>query len=161
MPLRTLATFESDLPDEAQWNDRGDLIRPGGENIALEIRSGLIERGHRSEDVTQRSFYGWEFMAEIAGMRFHFVLAAFVAPQWLLSCEPRQSWWRRIFGKGEEAGIERGPAVTHEALASNSHFSRILWHEREAFERGKDEGAELPDGCSGLPRRNEKRGRGE
>jgi len=47
-------------------------------------------------------------------------------------------------GKGDEM-IAKGLSVTHDVLSTNSHFSRVRWHDRKAFEQGKKDGVESPD----------------
>ena len=143
MTCRTIATFECDLPDDAQWSENDDLLRPGGENVAIEIHAGLAAQGHACEEVRQRSFYGWEFESVLEGTTFHVVLQAYGLPQWLLICEPRHAWWRFRAPKTEET-VDKGLSIMHHLLSRNLHFSRISWHDRDAFDRGEDEGTETP-----------------
>ena len=37
MSLRDLVTFKSEFPDDAQWDDRKNLLVPGGQSIADQI----------------------------------------------------------------------------------------------------------------------------
>ena len=93
--LRTYTTFEADFPDDAEFEEAGEIKRPGGLGIARVLCQMLQDRGFKVSEPEQHSFYGWAFVVRDEDLAFWFLLQ-FPGP-WLLLSQNRTSLFRRLF----------------------------------------------------------------
>ena len=98
------------------------------------ISQRLKETGLKPSDVSQHSFYGWSFEAQIGGRKFWFLIQG-CAP-WLLIVIDRRSFFRRVL-EGE-APFRAALRVGDTALRALSHTSGTEWLTQAAYEaRGR------------------------
>ena len=142
MSVCTHVTFGANFPDDGQWGANGAPLRPAGEGVAAAIRAGLAARGSRCTGILQRSIYGWEFDCKLDRTRFICVVQGYEHDQWLLICEPRVGWVRKLFSRVDGAKIASAVTSIHEVLTSDQRFSMVRWHVREQL--GKGQGAAAP-----------------
>ena len=147
---RTHATFHADFPDDSVWNENEELLRPGGCVVATAIHNLLTDHSIRCTEVTQRDYYGWEFSFYVDEQPFLCVIQEYEAGQWLLICESRVPFWRRVLKSNAPNGETTGPATVHERIVHDSRFSQIRWYHREQFEKGDCEGDPNPQPTPGL-----------
>jgi hypothetical protein len=132
---RTFVTFTADFPDDASWDDRGNLLVPGGRTIAAVLATALRLAGSSCTDVVQHSFYGWTFDVTCDNIKCRFVLADGDAEmEWLLQIEGRLSLLGLSFRRSSCDDIRSCQVRVHEILHNDIRFSNVLWHTREDYE---------------------------
>src|SRR5688500_2563713 len=89
--------FAADIPDDAVWNEAGDLIIPPGRQLAEHLVASLERRDVRCSEVCQRSFYGWEFEVDIDQLSALAVLQQ--STNWLLVLSATRSLTAWMLGK--------------------------------------------------------------
>jgi hypothetical protein len=130
--LRTFVTFEAAFPDDGEWDEHENPIRPPGKNVAEAIAQ-LIEGGDvHASSPSQYKFYGWELELE-EGTHRAWCLLQYPGP-WLLMIEPRLSMRQRLFQSGAEnewfaALLDR----IGETLRSDPRFTGIRWFTEEEY----------------------------
>lgn len=139
MDRRDFVTFDADFPDDAQWDERGNLLVPGGRAIAEAIKDKLQQVGVTCSDVVQHSFYGWAFYATFENSNIWCLLQ--VGDAWLLTLEEQKSLMSRLFGSRKTAGFDRLQTMIHNILTGDNRFSNVLWYTRADYESGKKERA--------------------
>ncbi len=144
MPPRTVATFDAAFPDDAEWDEHGNLLIPGGRAVTEALHDALVAIGSHCTPVVQHSFYGWKFDIECKGTRFTYIVQSFENDQWLLICNPRIRALRRLFSQPSDDIIAPGSTTMHTVLTSNNCFSNVRWYNREQFEKGGGTGAATP-----------------
>jgi hypothetical protein len=146
MESRTHVTFEWDNPEEEEsdFDDGGDITRPGGHAIAEHIQSGLRKRGLNVTNVEQHEFYGWAF--DIVGNQNTVWCMLQFAEPWLLVAEVPSTWWERLKGRKPDAEHAEVCRAIHECLVSGGRASSVRWFSRKDFaNRHSSGGAERPD----------------
>mgnify|MGYP001291978625 CR=1 FL=1 len=144
MPHRTLATFDAAFQDDAEWDKHGKSLVPGGRGVTEALRDALERLGPRCTPVVQHSFYGWRFEFERDDRRFTCIVQSFEDEQWLLICEPRRSVLRKLVARRDKDNVAGGLTTIHEALTSDARISKVQWHQRQEFEKGRSLGAPTP-----------------
>jgi hypothetical protein len=144
MPPRTLATFDAAFQDDAEWDEHGLPLVPGGRGVTEALRDALERLGPRCTPLVQHSFYGWRFEFESDGKQFTCIVQSFEDEQWLLICEPRRSVWHKLISRRDDDNVAVGLTAIHEVLTSDSRISNVQWHQREEFEKGGSLGAPTP-----------------
>jgi hypothetical protein len=142
MGRRDFVTFTADFPDDAQWDERGDLLVPGGRAIAEALRENFQGRGLRCSEVCRHSSYGWAFDATSEKNKVWTLLAA-AAEGWLLQLVQRKSLLAQLIdltSRNEFPGLQR---EVHATLTSDKRFSNVLWYTRADYE-GRQEGSRTP-----------------
>ena len=140
MNRRELVTFAADFADDAQWDQKGNLLIPGGRAIAETIREKLQERGVYSSDVYQHSYYGWAFDAISENFKLWILIAA-AKEGWLLQLVQQESLIARLFGSSNTAGFDGLQTKVHDILTGDTRFSNVLWYTKADYESGKKERA--------------------
>jgi hypothetical protein len=136
--IRNFVTFIAEFPDDAAWNEKGDLLVPGGRAITEELGNLLRTHGCTVTTVEQHSFYGWTFDV-VDEQRAAFILAQ-AENEWLVILSPRQTLWSRLTGRDYETPLKILARV-HESLKLDKRFSNIRWHTRRDYEGGKGDRA--------------------
>ena len=144
MPLRTLATFSAAFQDDAEWDEHGMPLVPGGRRVTEALHDALESLGLQCTPVVQHSFYGWRFEFERDGRMFTCIVQSFEDDQWLLICEPRRSIWPKLTGRRDYSTVGMALTTLHEVLTCDTRISNLRWHQREAFEKGGSLGAPTP-----------------
>jgi hypothetical protein len=143
MSLRDLVTFKSEFPDDAQWDDRKNLLVPGGQSIADAIRSQLEEKGIACTEVTQHSFHGWGFQATVAGLVVWCLVQG--GHEWFLRLEQRRSLLQTLLGPDYWARFARLQDHIQAIMMADNRFSNVLWHATRDYEGGlMDRGQPVP-----------------
>ena len=103
MDIRTFVTFNADFPDDAEWDENGLPLVPGGKGITLRIGELLCSQSHECLHVEQHSFYGWRFNVRVLGVLFVCLVQGY--EPWLLTCEEEGSFFRRLLTKGNDEAL--------------------------------------------------------
>jgi hypothetical protein len=129
--LRSYAVFKADLPDDAQWNENEDLIRPGGLNVMVAICDDLRKNGVIATPPQQHKFYGWSFEMKMDGVAIWCMVQGYQG--WLLITEVRRGilGWFRIRSRLRH---ERAIQLITTAIQSDPHFTGLTWMTRREFE---------------------------
>lgn len=135
MDSRDLVTFDADFPDDAQWDEQGNLVVPGGQAIAEAIKSQLQEEGIFCSDVYQHSWYGWAFDVTFENTKAWCLLQ--VVDKCILQLEQQKSLISRLFGPSNTAGFDALKAKVHNILTGDKRFSNVLWYSRADYGSGK------------------------
>jgi hypothetical protein len=138
MNLRNHVNFESDLPDDAAWDDSDNLIVPGGRSVATHIHSELSRQGYSCTSVLQHSFYGWEFTAGNSVISLWCLLQSGGRGEqsWLLLFEQRRSLLGRVFGENDDTAVREFANVIQSLLTNSAHFSNVRWYSKSEYEGG-------------------------
>lgn len=139
MDRRDFVTFDAEFPDDAQWDEQGNALVPGGREIAEAIKSKLQDRAVSCSDVSQHSFYGWAFDATYENSRVWCLLQA--GDAWLVLLEEQKSLMRRLFGASNTTAFDSLQAKIHDILTGDKRFSNVLWYTKSDYESGKKERA--------------------
>lgn len=141
MDLRTFACFEADFPDDGEFTAGGDIVRPGGRNVALALSEALRERGFAVTSPEQHSFYGWAF--GVAGDDASiWVLLQFPGP-WLLLSQDKTGLLSRL--KIDSAAFHRRVLETlNQSLARDARFRNLSWYTKSEYEKGQSRGSGSP-----------------
>jgi len=130
--LRTYTTFNADFPEDAEFEDGGDIKRPGGLGIARVLCQMLQGRGFKVSEPEQHSFYGWAFIVRVEDLAFWFLLQ-FPGP-WLLLSQNRTSLFRRLFSSRSVSHHRRILETLNDSLVHDNRFREIKWFSKEQFE---------------------------
>lgn len=65
--METFFEFHVSGHEPARFSATGDLTVPAGREIAVDLRTLLIEPGLECSDVQQRDYYGWEWAFTVDG----------------------------------------------------------------------------------------------
>jgi len=132
--VRSYASFEAEFPDDAAWSESGDLVRPGGRDIATTIAGKLTkeEEVHCTQP-EQHKFYGWSFSASRPGFEVFCVLQD-IEP-WLLISAPRLGLWDRMTRRDYQEEHREFLTVLEAAIRSDSRFSTLRWFTPEEFDQ--------------------------
>jgi hypothetical protein len=140
--IRNFVTFNADFVDDAQWTDNGDLLVPGGRTIADALCFALQKIGCVVSPVSQQSFYGWTFDANIENLTLNCVLQA--GADWLLVATPKPTLTGRLFGNHIQS-FRKFVIILHDVLVNDRRVSKVFWYTREDYEAGKtDQGSPIP-----------------
>jgi len=135
MGIRNFVTFDAEFPDDSQWDEQGNLLIPGGKNIAEFFRRQLQEKGFSCSDTSQHSHYGWAFDAVSEKIQVWCLLQTY--DTWLLILEQKKSIVHRLFGSHNNSSFDVFQDKIQEILTMDRRFSKVLWYTRGDFESGK------------------------
>jgi hypothetical protein len=124
-------TFESRIPDDAEYSIDGENTFPPGRNISSAIASKLVEHGLEVSVPEQHRFYGWEFNAKIRNSNFWFLLQ-FPGP-WLLISEDKSDFIKRAIGLSYDQSTVLSKLDS--SMQKDVRFSNILWYDRIEYNR--------------------------
>lgn len=145
MHRRELVTFDAEFPDDAQWDEQGHVVVPGGRLIAEAIKDQLQGSAFCS-NVSQYSFYGWAFDVTCEDTRVWCLLQT--GDAWLLLLEPQESLMRRLFTSSSFTGFAKLQTKVRDILTVDKRFSNVLWYTRAEYERGEKSRARHSPGIS-------------
>lgn len=131
--MKNYLQFMADFPEDASWDNRGNLLVPGGLGVCLFLVSGLRGLAVDCSDPKQHSFYGWSFTAR-AGVGGAWVLLQGGLP-WLLICEPRRRLLSGVFGQTTELGCEKLLQTVDEIVRSDSRITEKAWYNEAEYRR--------------------------
>jgi len=141
MDLRTFACFETDVPDDGEFTAGGDIVRPGGRNVALALTEALRERGFAVTAPEQHSSYGWAF--SVAGDDASvWVLLQFPGP-WLLLSQDKTGLLSRLKCDSAESH-RRVLATLNQSLVRDARFRNLRWYTKSEYEKGNSRGPGSP-----------------
>ena len=63
-PLRDCAWFKTELPDDTEWNDKGDPVVPAGRAVTTRLQQILRFAGINTNAPEQHSYYAWKVEAK-------------------------------------------------------------------------------------------------
>jgi hypothetical protein len=128
-----LVVFAADYPDDALWNEQGDLQIPGGRHIADLIANSLRSVGKQCSEVSQRSFYGWQFSIETDSSSALAVLQQ--STEWLLVLGANESLLDWLGGKRSSEETLQQLAVSVKAvLEKDEHISNVRVMKEKEYE---------------------------
>jgi hypothetical protein len=139
MNCRNLVTFIAHFPDDAQWDEQGNALVPGGRAIAEAIRGQLEARGIACSSVAQHSFYGWAFQTTCGNSKVWCLLQA--GDSWLLELHRRTTLLSRLFGSVDTLELQNLQQNVQDILVRDNRFANVLWYTRSDYESGKKERA--------------------
>jgi hypothetical protein len=131
--LRTFVTFRAHFPDDGLFDNAGNPTRPGGKNVAETIANCLRENGLDVSDVTQYSFYGWQFVVSVDGESFAFLLQ--YPEPWLLLSDRVGSLLDRLRGPPAEAAHRKVLELLSMVLSRDNRFMGQSWFTKDDYER--------------------------
>jgi len=115
--------FHAEVPDDAVWNDGGDLVVPPGKVIAEYVSNALVAEGMRCTKVLQRDYYGWEFHIELAGADVIAVLQGLDERVIVLRCESSILW--PSDSKSRVSALSATAESIKRALVADSRFTNV------------------------------------
>ena len=130
MTVRSFVTFQADFPDDAKWDESGNLIVPGGRAILSCISSALERNGITCSDPKQHSFYGWEFDADCREVRVWCLIQA----KWLFLTKARRSLADVVLWRKHEEEHREFLKVVHAVLHGDPRFGVVRWFTRQEYE---------------------------
>ena len=133
MQLRTFATFESDFPDDGKFSTVGETVRPDGYNIAQTLCSMLKNRGLKTSQPEQYSYYGWAFLASDGRITIWFLLQC--PGPWLLLSRSKAALIRKLFDARITARHRGILELLNETLRQDPRFHNIRWFYKKEFEK--------------------------
>jgi len=133
MHLQKFALFKASLPDDSV-EEGGDITVPAGRNLIESLSQRFKESGFPVSAISQHSFYGWSFEAEIENRKFWFLIQG--GSPWLLIVRDRRSVLRRVFDG--DAAFLAALKVCDSTLQALGHISGIEWLTQAAYKaRGR------------------------
>ena len=132
MAIHNYITFVADFPDDAEWDDSGDLLTPGGKEILNFINSSISKQGLKCSDVEKHRFYGWSFEVESKD-GIIWILLQYPGP-WLLLLENKNSLFNRLFKLKSNRDYENVLKIIKDLLARDNRFSSIKYYTKEEYE---------------------------
>lgn len=138
MKVRPCAEFETTLPDDTV-EDEYDIVRYGGENIAVAIGEMLRNAGYAVDPPAYADEHGWDF--EVRARRERFWCQVTQTDENMLILD-RTSWLQKVLRIYPEAYL-RALRQLAQAMAADDRFSNVRWY---AFEELSSEqpGARSP-----------------
>lgn len=136
---RNYATFEADVPEDAEWDESENLIVPGGRNLMTAFAEQLQRKGWRCSAPEQHSFYGWTFEVATPSGTVE-VLIQFPEP-WLLLLVRPQTFFQKLLGRLDHRVEESLLEAVHEILATDPRISNLRWWSHEDYAEGRQEAA--------------------
>jgi len=124
---RNHVTFEANLPDDSEEDDRGNVTVPAGRSIASVLVRALESQGLDCSAPEQHSHYGWSFEIRINGSRVWCVLQ--YAEPWLLMVRTHSS-----LTEPERTALRS----IHDALKGEALFSEVLWLTEKEYDAPGD-----------------------
>lgn len=136
MDLYNYLTFDAEFPDDSEWDERDNLISPGGRVVARFIKESLINRCFSCSEIKQHSFYGWEFGGCDSSVSFWcLVQSGGRGPfSWLLIFEQETSPHYGLLGSEPNPGFMELLAKIHAIVSSDKRFKNISWYNRSDYE---------------------------
>lgn len=81
---------------EAELDEAGEVVRPGGRALAAALVKALADEGVGVGEADQHSYYGWGFESELEGRYFYNVLNALEGEVYL-TVSLGWFWLRKLF----------------------------------------------------------------
>ncbi|MGD9647233.1 MAG: hypothetical protein AB7U73_16090 [Pirellulales bacterium] len=134
MWLEKFITFSATLPDDTEYDENEEIVRPGGRNVAELLREELHSRGVECGSVYEHSFYGWAFDAEYSGLPFWLMLQW--PGEWLLIVKACPGLLRRWFSRAWHDAPPKFLALVTDVLGDEANFSNLKVMTRDESERG-------------------------
>jgi hypothetical protein len=131
MPLRTLAEFKTDLPDDTIWSDDGDIERFGGLRIAEVIRQFLIDQGFTVDQPEYADEHGWMLYVGQNGRRVSLQIG-YVEDVILVSSEGLTL--KGHLGFAGRSFHQDLLIALNSQMVSDGRFHRILWYTDREFD---------------------------
>lgn len=140
--VRTFAVFESNLPDEAEWDEQGRPSVPPGKPVVSILAEGLEARGASVSEPVQHRFYGWRVDVVYEGLEA-WCLLQYPGP-WLLLIEEKWPGVARLIRSRKRPALAFLVQEVHSVLKGAACVSAVRWFTKEEFAAGCEHGAEAP-----------------
>ena len=131
MILRTYFTFSADFPDDAEWDAKGNLVRPGGLAIAEFISRGTGSRGMPTTAPRQHNFYGWAFEVLHKGVNVWCLLQG--GEPWLFLTDVPRSIWGTLTGRRHTEVHNEVVQVIAEVLLEDTRFVDVTAFTKDEY----------------------------
>ena len=139
--VRTIVQFEADFHDDAQWDDRGEPLVPGGKTLATWLAEELHKTFGRCLEVEQHEYFGWDFCVIVGRTQF-FCLLQLGSPYVLSFETPGLHWLVNWHGARDS---QEFAAALHGILSNDPRISSVRWFKREDYKGGRiDRGVNTP-----------------
>lgn len=136
----TTAVFETKTP-------QANFINPCcfGEDCAKWLAAELTGKGLAVAAVVQED-WGWIFTVTVDGRAFWVGVGSLEeeADQWLVFCDSRLSFFKKMFGKADEASQRLLCNTIDDVLKSTSHVSEVQWYSKDSWMSGGKEWSQTP-----------------
>jgi len=130
MAIRNYLTLNATFPDDAEWDERGNNLVPGGRSTGEYLIDVLATLGYTCSKLVQHSFYGWRFVARNqATSVVCLIQAGGIGPDtWLVIFKPEPSLLRRLFYPNDETAFVGFLADVERILANEAKSSNLRWY---------------------------------
>jgi hypothetical protein len=146
MVVRNYATVVTEFADDGEWDDSGNMRIPGGRQVGAHFREMLRRHGFPCSELSQHSFYGWEFVATTDTVAIWCLIQPghLGADSWLFILDRKTSLIRRLI-RSDEASFKESLITIHNILINDRKVSRVLWHTQDEYDHGPaNSGATTP-----------------
>ncbi len=143
MELRGFVTLVADFPDDAEWDNKGQLLVAGGRGITEYLSDQMEAAGLKCSKPKRHSFYGWVLEVKASGAKVSCLLQC--PGPWLLLSECKASFFGKLRTATNRRAHQEVLQCLHKVLRQDSRFSAIKWFTRLEYESGDDSlGTEAP-----------------
>lgn len=136
----TFATFDSDLPDDSEFSDAGDIVIPGGRGLSEVLTQAFERQGFNVLEWNQYEFYGWQTTLELSGQKCWILLQG--GRPWLLIAENRSGILSWIHKTGD--AFRETLLAIDTALKDEDRIKNVSWFSRAEYEKGSQVGSARP-----------------
>ena len=123
MRFCTCTTFDADFPDDAVWDDKGNLVIPPGRGITDYLSERISGQGIPCSKPAQHSFYGWAFDAVMDGVGIWCLIQG--VDHWVLLTEIRRALLDRLLRRKHEQELSAFLDAINQILNKDPRFSSI------------------------------------
>ena len=127
--VQDYATFGADLPDDTV-EQGGEIVKPGGANIAEHLRAALARTGLAPRSVGRHAHYGWAFEVPVESVMV-WCMIQYVDP-WLLITEVPSRFVHRLLGRRPDEKHAGVLNVLRPVLAG-APFSDCRWTTKAVY----------------------------
>ena len=131
--LKDCATFRSTLPEDAEWNEKGDPVVPGGKGVAAALGQILENHGFQPTEPSQHSYYGRQIEIRTPECRVECIVQDL--DPWVLLTTCKSRLFKRK--EGDRFHVSVLSALV-EGLEADERFTEVYWASRKQLaEEGK------------------------
>ena len=121
MKISPNAEFCAEFPDDAVWDDDGELVQAGGRNVAEMIAEVLRRHAYEVTSPKHQYEHGWDFEAKTRRARFWLQVSgggdeySLMTQDWTLRLWPDRTRHAELLG------------VLNVVMQQDGRFSQIRW----------------------------------
>lgn len=144
--MRTIATFRSSAFNTSEPQPHFMNPQCFGDDLARWLIARLRAAGATTDEQPGQEDFGWYFNYAVAEGPHTCVVGLRPGnrgdePDWVLWTERRRALLGSLAG-GRSRGVDPSAvALIHRALSTAPEITRLRWHERRAFDAGREDGA--------------------